>query len=129
MSQKEGMNMNFIEKLDMLMAEKGINRSDLSRGCGVPYMTIVSFYEKGYKNAKLSTLRKIALFFDCGLDYLVDEKITDRNYKPFNVNDLTPSEIKMMETYYGAKKSDKATVKALVVAIDRMLGINEQDNE
>lgn len=48
---------------------------DLSRGSGVPYMTIVNFYEKGTENVKLSTLRKLANYFECSLDHLVDDNM------------------------------------------------------
>jgi transcriptional regulator with XRE-family HTH domain len=122
--------MNFLEKLDMLMAEKGTNRKDLARGSGVPYTTILSMYDetKGYNNVKLSTLRKLALYFDCTIDYLADDNCNDKN-KPFDINDLTPSELRMVETYARAKNSDKAVVKSLVKSIDKWLGIDEHESE
>lgn len=46
------------DKLDFLMKERGINRKEFSRQSGIPYMTIVNFYEKGTENVKLSTLKK-----------------------------------------------------------------------
>lgn len=50
----------------------------LSRESGVPYTTIVNFYEKGTDNIKLSTLRKLADYFNVPIDYLVDDEIEDR---------------------------------------------------
>lgn len=38
--------MNFTEKLDSLMREKGINKSTLSKESGIPYTTIDGFYKK-----------------------------------------------------------------------------------
>lgn len=70
--------MLFIEKLDMLMDERGINRSQLSKASGVPYTTIVNFYEKGSDNIKLSTLRRLADYFNVSLDYLVDDDLDER---------------------------------------------------
>jgi repressor LexA len=70
--------MLFIEKLDKLMEEKGLNKSQLSKGSGVPYTTIVNFYEKGTDNIKLSTLRRLAEYFNVSLDYLVDDDVNDR---------------------------------------------------
>lgn len=67
--------MNLTEKLDLLMSTKGISRMGLSKESGIPYMTIVNFYEKGTENVKLSTLRKLADFFGVTLDYLVDDEI------------------------------------------------------
>ena len=65
--------MNFLEKLDALMSASGINKSRLSQLSGVPYTTIDGFYKKGYENAKISTIRKIAHTLDTSLDYLIEE--------------------------------------------------------
>lgn len=70
--------MKFTDKLDLLMEEKGLSRMGVAKGSGVPYTTIVNFYEKGTENIKLSTLRKLADFFDVSLDYLVDDHQEER---------------------------------------------------
>jgi DNA-binding Xre family transcriptional regulator len=62
--------MNFLDKLDKIMREKGINKRQLARLSGVPYTTIDSFYKKGYMNMKLSTLQKLSKFSGCSMDYL-----------------------------------------------------------
>ncbi|WP_195984047.1 helix-turn-helix transcriptional regulator [Clostridium sp. D33t1_170424_F3] len=72
--------MNFLEKLDNLIAEKGINKSVLSKESGIPYTTIDAFYKKGYQNAKLPTIQKLCDYFDVTLDYLVRDDIEDYNY-------------------------------------------------
>ena len=63
--------MNFTEKLDYLMREKGINKSILSKESGIPYTTIDGFYKKGSDNTKLSTLIKLCKYFGVSLDDLV----------------------------------------------------------
>lgn len=70
--------MKFTEKLDLLMKERGLSRMGLSKESGIPYMTIVNFYEKGTDNIKLSTLRKLADFFGVSIDYLADDDYDDR---------------------------------------------------
>lgn len=72
--------MTMTEKLDDLMAERGLNKSQLSRLSGIPYMTIVNFYEKGTENAKRSTLVKLSRFFEVTVDYLVIDEETRRSY-------------------------------------------------
>jgi repressor LexA len=67
--------MKLTDKLDKLMKQRGISRMGLAKESGVPYTTIVNFYEKGTENVKLSTLKKLAEYFDCSLDYLVDEGV------------------------------------------------------
>ncbi len=72
--------MSFLNKLEKLMREKNIeNINQLSKETGVPYTTIDGFYKKGTENIKLSTLRKLAEYFNCSLDYLVDDKVTEKN--------------------------------------------------
>lgn len=65
--------MNFLQKLDYLMEQMHINKSILSQISGVPYTTIDGFYKKGYENAKMSTIKKIASALDVSLDYLIDD--------------------------------------------------------
>lgn len=67
--------MSFLDKLDYLMREKNINKNQLSKESGVPYTTIDGFYKKGTENIKLSTLKKLASYFGCSLDYLADDNI------------------------------------------------------
>lgn len=71
--------MSFLDKLNSLMDKKHINKAILAKESGIPYTTIDGFYKKGTDNIKLSTLRKLADYFDCSLDYLVDE--AQRNSK------------------------------------------------
>lgn len=93
------------EKLDLLMAEKKINRSQLAVQSGVPYTTIVSLYEKGSDNVKRSTLLALSRFFDVSLDYLADDSVEER--KPqilgaaahFDVSKLTPEGLSQYEAF------------------------------
>lgn len=66
--------MAFINRLNVLMSERGINKSTLSKESGIPYTTIDGFYKKGTDNIKLSTLKKLSAYFDCSLDFLVDDE-------------------------------------------------------
>lgn len=66
--------MSFTNKLDALMAEKGINKSVLSKESGIPYTTIAGFYTKGTDNVKLSTLKKLSSYLGCTIDYLANDE-------------------------------------------------------
>lgn len=46
--------MKLTDKLDALMKQHGLNRRQFSQLSGIPYMTIVSFYEKGTDIVKIS---------------------------------------------------------------------------
>ena len=50
-----------------------MNKNRLSIESGVPYSTIDNFYKIGFQNTKLSTLKKLALYFGVSLDYLVGD--------------------------------------------------------
>ena len=115
--------MIFTEKLDKLMEEKGINRAELARHSGVPYTTIVGFYEKGYENTKLSTLQKLVNYFGCSLDYLADDNviidkksatITDDGLSLLDIEltkmmrNLTPHEADQVLAFVKGLKSRKA---------------------
>lgn len=65
--------MTFLEKLDLLMEEKHINKPKLAELSGVPYTTIDGFYKKGYQNAQISNVRKIAKVLGVSVDYLFEE--------------------------------------------------------
>lgn len=69
--------MSFLTKLDKLMKDRNINKSQLSKESGVPYTTIDGFYKKGTDNIKLSTLKKLSSYFGCSLDYLADDDISE----------------------------------------------------
>lgn len=72
--------MDFLAKITLLMKEKGLNRHTLSEACGIPYTTIDGWFKKGYEGIKISTLMKLADFFEVELDYLVRPSISDPNY-------------------------------------------------
>ena len=97
--------MTLTEKLDVLMNERGLNKSQLAAQSGVPYTTIVSLYEKGAENAKRSTLLSLARFFNVSLDYLADDNIGERTTRivaaagHFNVDRLTPEGRERYEEY------------------------------
>ena len=71
--------MKLTDKLDYLLREKGINKMELSKGSGIPYTTIVNFYEKGTDNVKLSTLKKLANYLKVSLDYIADDDTEERD--------------------------------------------------
>ena len=72
--------MDFLEKVNLLMQERKLNKHTLSEACGIPYTTIDAWFKKGYEGAKVSTIIKLADYFSVELDYLVRPSITDRNY-------------------------------------------------
>ena len=82
----------FLENLELLMSERGLNKNSLSLQSGIPYTTIDGFFKRSYENTKLSTLRQLATFFDVDLDFLVYGKSTAHEH-------ITTNEKKLLSNY------------------------------
>ena len=101
--------MDFLEKLDYLMSKESLNKNSLSKACGIPYTTIDGWYKKGYEGLKLTTLRKLADFFDTPLDYWVKDN-------PFleSKNHLSSDETDIIKKYRLLDDRGKAAVQETV---------------
>ncbi|MFR3787407.1 MAG: helix-turn-helix domain-containing protein [Agathobaculum desmolans] len=108
--------MNFLEKLDTLMAQKGLNRKTLSEVSGVPYTTIIGFYAKGYEGTRMSTVKSLAHFFNVSTDYLIRDEITDPNYGLSAPADqvLAPDERQLVTDYRAFNEEGKEKVRDYV---------------
>lgn len=103
----------FLETLNALMDERGLNKGSLSKQSGVPYTTIDGFYKKGYANAKLSTLRQLAAFFNVSLDYLVGNDSDNEN-----TITLSLEEKRLLEKYRALNKEGR--IKVIEYMVDLM---------
>lgn len=88
--------MTFLEKLDYLMARDHLNKHTLSQESGIPYTTIVGFYERGYGNTKLSTIQKLCDFFNVSLDYMARDDYSNPYDSP---NAFSEDEIRLIDQY------------------------------
>lgn len=117
--------MNFLEKLDLLMKEKGISKSVLSKESGIPYTTIDGFYKKGYGNAKLSTIKKLSRYFNITLDEMIGDSINPANS---NQNEKMPD--MFVKKYYSLDKYGQKTVNVVLDAeYERCISIAEDEEE
>lgn len=110
--------MNILDKLDLLMHERGLNKRTLSQSCGIPYTTIIGLYKKGYEGARMSTVRGLAHFFDVSTDYLITDEITDPHYGLSSpaapVSDLTADETQLIDDYREFNDEGKEKVRDYV---------------
>ena len=67
--------MNFLDRIDMLMEQKCINKNQLANLTGIPVSTIYGWYKKGYGSITLPTLLKLSEFFCCTMEFLVNGDI------------------------------------------------------
>lgn len=110
--------MNILDKLDLLMHERGLNKRTLSQSCGIPYTTIIGLYSKGYEGARMSTVRGLAHFFGVSTDYLITDEITDPHYglssSAAPVSDLTADETQLINDYREFNAEGKEKVRDYV---------------
>lgn len=113
--------MTFLEKLDYLMAREKLNKHTLAQQSGIPYTTIVGFYERGYGNTKLSTVQKLCEFFDVSLDYLMRDSYTNPYDSPSAFND---DEIRMIDNYRQLSPEGKAYIRQTMAMAVQSYGKN-----
>ena len=107
--------MTFIEKLDLLMARRHLNKHTFAEQSGIPYTTIVNIYKRGYEKMYMSTLWKIADFFDVPIDYLaIDRYENPEDFKPGpNIPVETtadPGEAELLACYRSINKAAQITL-------------------
>ncbi len=84
--------MNMIEKIQLMMTERGLTKADVAKGSDIPYTTIDGLFKKGFENTRFPTLRKLALFFDVSMEYLIMDEENDRDYGKVIPSTLTRDE-------------------------------------
>lgn len=83
--------MSFKEKVDKFMIENNIdNVKQLAIKANIPYTTLRDFYEKkSVDNSRLSTVRKLAEYMKCTIDYLAYDDVESNNEIKVNGYDLS----------------------------------------
>lgn len=71
--------MNFLDRIDALMEQKGINKNQLAQMTGIPVSTVYGWYKKGFDNITLPTIRKLSVFFGCSMEYLANGEKEEHN--------------------------------------------------
>jgi plasmid maintenance system antidote protein VapI len=64
--------MTFLDRVDMLLARRGLNKNQLAALTGIPVSTVYGWYKKGYGSITLPTMLKLSEFFGCSMEYLVN---------------------------------------------------------
>lgn len=69
--------MNFLSKLDALMADKKLNKRRLAEESGIPYTTIINWYKRGYDNMSLSNFKILCDFFKVTMDSMARDDVEE----------------------------------------------------
>lgn len=125
--------MNLLDKLDMLMSEKGLNKRTLSQSSGVPYTTIVGLYTKGYEGVRMNTIKSIARFFGVSTDYLIQDDISDRFYglsvscSESSQQELTSDEQQLIDDYRTLNDQGKEHIRICMASAQALFKENSAD--
>lgn len=84
--------MTFIDRLDMLLKKHDLNKNQLAAQTGIPVSTIYGWYKKGYEGITLPTVTKLAEYFNCTIEYLVNGETLKNNVTNDEHTDLNESE-------------------------------------
>lgn len=108
--------MNFLEKLNYLMAKNNLNKSTLSKACDIPYTTIDGWYKKGYEGLKLTTLRKLSGFFGTSLDFWASDDNVDLPIQLSNKKLFAGErdEIQLLSDYRALNADTKTLARGMV---------------
>lgn len=108
--------MHMGERIKQLRIQNNMTQEDLGKRLGVQKSAIAKYENGRVQNLKKSTIKKMADIFGVDPSYVLGmdkEKHT------------TKEDLELIEMYNKAKESDKAAVKALLSAIDKLLNIDE----
>lgn len=109
--------MNFLSKLDKLMAQANLNKRTFSIASGIPYTTIDGWYKKGYEKAKMDNIQKVASYFNTSLDYLMNDDVEDKEFLTHTVNnefDLLQDELELIKKYRTLKECEKNIIQLIL---------------
>lgn len=127
--------MSFPSRLRQLRSETGLTQEELSKRLHIN-RTTYAHYETGRRLPDMETIRMLANFFDCSVDYIIGES----NMRKSKQEDTSPEELpKSLEEYvkqadeltlYGdavSEKDKKAILAALKAAYEAVIKANEED--
>ena len=109
--------MTFTKKLEFLMKERRITRGKLAKEAGIPYTTVVGFYNKGCENIQLSNLKKLADYFSVPIEFLSDDSI-----EPYDIGIAAVAEF--VNKYNALSKKGRTVIANL---IDGLFEIEHQN--
>ena len=103
------------------MEKNGLNRKRLAEKAGIPYTTIVGWYNRGYENMSLSAFSRICAYFGVTMDSMArdDIKLPVRCSTSRTVLPASPEELEVLRQYVTADRLDRLLVKrALGMSIE-----------
>ena len=101
--------MNFLERLEMLMASREINKKELAESSKIPLSTVYSWWKKGWEGITLPNLRLLCDYFGCTLDWLCGDEEENESMVIF-----LPEEKQIISAFRAADPGTQAAVRKLL---------------
>lgn len=91
--------MTVLEKIDFLMAERKLNRRQLSIQSNIPYSTISNLWVRGSDSMRLPTFRALCDFFGVTMDSMAYDEMGIVYKKDVKMPEISPSEREMIYSF------------------------------
>ena len=125
-------NNNISENIQSLRLKNNLTQTELATKLGISRQAL-SNYEKGLREPDISTLAKIATFFNCSIDFLVFNNtkinISDlyKCHDSFAINEIDTSIINFLKSKKIELESIKNSIPKKIQTIDNLISIFEKD--
>ena len=125
-------NNNISENIQSLRLKNNLTQTELATKLGISRQAL-SNYEKGLREPDISTLAKIATFFNCSIDFLVFDNtktnISDlyKCHDSFAINEIDTSIINFLKSKKIELESIKNSIPKKIQTIDNLISIFEKD--
>ena len=122
------MTTDFYKKIKRLQNDKGIRTADLVKGSGISHATL-SRWKSGERSPKLSTLVKLAKFFDVDVGYFAEsnviiDRMAEQNY---SFKELAKKLNVPVETIYRWTNSPRSIDIQHLKRIGKVLNFTDDD--
>lgn len=125
-------NNNISENIQSLRLKNNLTQTELATKLGISRQAL-SNYEKGLREPDISTLAKIATFFNCSIDFLVFNNtkinISDlyKCHDSFAINEIDTSIINFLKSKKIELESIKNSIPKKIQTIDNLISTFEKD--
>ena len=111
--------MDFLDRLEELMAQKGVNKAQLAAQAGISKTTVYAWWGSGWEGITLPRLRALCVFFGCTLDYLVNGNTeSNTQHNSDSPHQISKSEQELLRIYRTLNTTGKDLLMSTAKAYD-----------